>query len=839
MTKKNLQLFAIGHAHMDPVWQWNKAEGYQEVFATFRSALDRLTEFPQVYFLASSAQFYEWVAESDPAMFAEIKQRVKEGRWIIVGGWWVEADVNCPHGEALVRQGLYAQHFFKKYFDQFITVAFSPDTFGHPWTLPQILTKQGFTCYMYMRPESHEKSTIPAPVFNWEGIDGTQIPAISIIKSYNAHENDIEERLNDYEQVFGEKLPLMDKAVVLYGVGNHGGGPTIRTIEKIEKLRETTFPNLIHKSLLEYTQFVTAQKDNIPVLKDDLLHHARGCYSACAAVKKWDRHTTNQLLTAEKLASLSSLCSLYQYPVEDFKKAWKFVLFNQFHDILAGSSIEEAYVQAGNEYGFVQTVAQETMFKSYRLMISQINTYSKEYPLSMPFVVFNPHACSLETYIEYESEILFPQETGIEFMSLRNAPCVIDRDSITLRDAEGNIVPYQILPTAAAKQENGKARIRILFNAKIPGFGYHVYRLDFQKNDLPEQNNGLFVTEKSLENNFVKIEFDEKTGAILSFIDKVNNKSALNELASLPVVLEDWDDTWGHRIISYDQELGNFSNAQFRILEQGPELCRLEVKSFWGNSFITQVFSLYQNSAELHCDFLVDWHEKYKVLKLSFPTGITDGTCTYSVPYGFKERNMTGEEEPGQSWVDVSTKTGAEQYGVAVINDSKCGYSVKQGDIRITILHSTAWSHHNPLQVTDADSCRFMEQGIHEFAYKIVPHIGDWRRAQIPVKAEVFLQPPVIQNASNQKARLEPKKSFIETDLQNISISVVKMAEDRYGFVLRCVELYGMDSEGYIKIIDINRTVNLKMSSCEIKTIFIPFENNLDIQELNLIEDQI
>ena len=174
----------IGHAHIDPVWLWPWHEGMAVVHSTFRSALDRMNETSDFAFVASSAQFYEWVAENDPAMIKEIGKRIDEGRWNIVGGWWVEPDVNIPCGESMARQGLYGQRTFQRLFGRKARVAFNPDSFGHAGTLPQILNLQGMKYYVFMRPAPHEK-TLPAELFWWESTDGSRVLTYRIPISYN------------------------------------------------------------------------------------------------------------------------------------------------------------------------------------------------------------------------------------------------------------------------------------------------------------------------------------------------------------------------------------------------------------------------------------------------------------------------------------------------------------------------------------------------------------------------------------------------------------------------------------------------------------------------------
>ncbi len=837
-SKKDYSIHAIGHAHIDPVWQWNVQEGYQEVFATFRSALDRMKEFPDVCFVASSAQFYEWVAEAEPDMFEEIVTRVQEGRWVPVGGWWVECDINCATGESLVRQGLYAQKFFEKHLGRKARIGFSPDTFGHAWTVPQIIKKQGMDAYFYMRPELHENDSLPGPLFQWQGPDNSKVLAIVIVSAYNASQHDIEDRIDEYITYFSRKLPQIKDIALFYGVGNHGGGPTIATIRKIEEMQCTDTPGLLFASPEKYVDKIMVHKDKLPVFDQGIQYHARGCYSAHAGIKMWNRLSCAALISAEKVASLAHIIGHCKYPMNAFQTAWKKMLFNQFHDILAGTSIEEAYQDAHNDFGYVMTVANDITMKTMRALISEIDTTCHENPLAIPFIVFNPCSWQVKQYIEFEADILDWSTAEAERTMLRNsAGEPFPKNQIVLRDADGKVVPYQMLGTAAVKQENVPFRFRFLFEANVPAVGYQVYSFDFSKKENPPQLTGLTASVDSLENGMVRIQFDKKSGAITSYFDKRLNRELLSTPAAIPVALDDWDDTWGHKIQAYDRELGRFGYASLKLIETGPERARIEIRTRWGESFIVQTFSLYRNSAHLECSITIDWHEKYRVLKLSFPTVLNNGRCTYSIPYGFIERPMNGDEEPGQEWVDVSSMNELNQFGFAVINDSKCGYSVKDGDIRITVFHSTAWSHHNPEVVTEEDHCRYMEQGIHEFKYKLVPHAGDWRQANIPRLGEEFLSLPMLFHTSVHHGELPQQKSMITTDLENVSITAIKKAEDADGLILRCVELYGIEGNGTIEIAPLQRRIPVELNPCEIKTLFVPFDSQQDYREVNLIEE--
>ena len=221
----------IGHGHIDPVWLWRWTEGVSVVHSTFRSALDRMKENPDMVFTCSSAQFYKWVSENDPEMLREIRARIKEGRWEVVGGWWVEPDANMPSGEAMVRQGLYGQLTLEKLVGKRATVGFHADSFGHAGTIPQILNKQGMNSYVFMRPGPHEKN-LPADLFWWESEDGSKVLAYRIQDSYNDSAQ-VRDRINSILK----KAPNQPTRsfMAFYGVGDHGGGPTKANLKSIDE----------------------------------------------------------------------------------------------------------------------------------------------------------------------------------------------------------------------------------------------------------------------------------------------------------------------------------------------------------------------------------------------------------------------------------------------------------------------------------------------------------------------------------------------------------------------------------------------------------------------------
>jgi len=246
---------------------------------------------------------------------------------------------------------------------------------------------------------------------------------------------------------------------------------------------------------------------------------------------------------------------------------------------------------------------------------------------------------------------------------------------------------------------------------------------------------------------------------------------------------------------------------------------------------------LYKDRPELYCRFLVDWQEYYKVLKLAFPSVLKNGTLTYSIPYGFIKRPMNGMEEPGRTWVDISGSDDRGNFGIALLNDSKCGYSVKDGEIRLTIFHSAAWSKHDPETLTESEGYRLMDTGTHEFSYALFPHQGDWRDAGIAREAEAFGMPPVVILTDRHRGEMEEQREFLSTSASNVVATVLKMSENGGALALRLVELHGKPTQGTMTFPFYQSPINFELRPCKIKTFLFPLNRFRPPRVTNLLED--
>ena len=785
------KLHMIGNAHLDPVWMWRWQEGFQEAKATFRSALDRMSESEDFIFTQSSAAYYEWVERSDPAMFEEIRRRVQEGRWQPVGGWWVEPDCNIPSGESMVRQGLYGQRYFNEKFGVTTKVGYNVDSFGHSNTIPQILKKSGINYYVFMRPMPGEKA-LPGTLFYWEADDGSKVLTFRILFEYLTWGKEVDIHVR---RCAAEVKPPMNSAMVFYGVGNHGGGPTRENIDSIRQLNAGQEEmNLIFSHPQRFFEEITGEDMKFPDMQGDLQHHASGCYAAHSGIKAWNRRTENGLMAAEKFSSAALAVAGQPYP--DFGSAWKNLLFNQFHDILAGASIEKAYEDVQIQLYESRSIAERALNYASQALSWRIGIPQEDNML--PLVIFNPNAWETRSCVEAELT-----ESAVK------DGCLLDE--------EGNRHPLQ--PTQPEASSNGRSRF--CFMADLPAFGYKVYRLVAgigEKAEGPLANGDIYEA----ENDWYRLVLDRETGYIGSLYDKQNEVDVFTGSAAVPVVMRDESDTWSHDVLRFEDRIGAFTANKVYCAEQGPVRTVLRVESVWGNSRMIQDFILHHNKKQIDVRVTVDWHEKHQLLKLLFPINVNFPQGTYDSPYGCIMREGNGEEEPMQNWVDVSglVPGSGKGYmaGAAILNDCKYSASITKNEMGITLLRSPIYANHLPYLPKDGVSYRYMDQGEQRFRYSILPHVGSWTDHVIPKAAWEINQPPVVVVESYHEGSLPQQMSFASVDCDHVLLTVVKRSEDGKGYVFRAYECCKMEAEATILIPFMNTRIKAHFKPGEIKT---------------------
>lgn len=799
----------VGHGHIDPTWLWRWTEGYEEVRATFRSALDRMNETPEFKFTASSACHYQWMKRTEPALFEEIKRRVAEGRWELAGGFFVEPDCNIPCGESFVRHGLYSQRFFEREFGARAKVGFNPDSFGHAGTLPQILKKLGMDYYVYMRPFPKVEMDYPdGTTFWWEANDGSRVLACALLDNYTTVDN-IEQRTE--ELIRSPYLNAGQNQVLgFYGVGNHGGGPTRRNIAEIQGLQQRgDVPKLLFSSLLEYFQaFVESESGKkIPAIKKDLQHHARGCYSAHAEVKRLNRQVEHTLMTAERFATAAWLLHAQPYPHDQLEKMWSDLLYNQFHDILAGTSIESAYEDTRDQLGAARHRADVIINQSIQGIARDIDTTAE----GNTIVVVNP--------------LPWPVKQPVSV-----SPIIERTLGDTLHIVDDAELP---VPSQRVRGERVGGR-RYAFNADIPAMGYRLYHArSGQQPARPRQT--LKAGRDFLENDWWRLEIDPHGGHLCRLFDKHRHIEVLSK-GNLLACLNDMSDTWSHEIQEYRVEAGRFGAAELTLAENGEVLASVRVSSRFGASTALQEFTLYRESEIIDCRLRVNWQEQYRMLKLGFETNITGGSATYDTAYGCQVRDTRGQEEPGQQWFDLTGVIDGLPYGLAVLNDGQYGFDVLDGVMRISLLRSPAYAHHDPARFDASAGYPIMDQGWHGFHFRLVPHAGPWEDARVVKQAWELNVPPHAHPESAHPGPLPTQTSLFGTEADNILISVVKRSEEGEDLVVRGYETAGRLADTTLHIPLLEKSFPLHFAPHEIKTVRIDPQTWIP-REVNLLEE--
>ena len=646
----------IGNAHIDMAWLWPWSETVDVCQMTFERALENMEQYPDFLYAQSQAQAYAWMEERYPELFERIRKRAEEGRWIIVGGTWVEPDNNIPSGESQVRQILYGKRYFKEKFGVDVNIGWIPDSFGYAWTLPQIYRKSGFKYFVTQKLTWNDTNEFPHKVFWWQSPDGSRLFSyFPYTYSHDLGSQRLAEQFLDYHERTGLKDQL-----VLYGTGDHGGGPSEQMIDRVQTLNAIgTFPTVRQANPQVVLDKLENETDALPVWNDELyLEYHRGCYTTQAKIKKRNRRCEALLETAEKFATFSQTA----YPKSELEEAWKKTLFNQFHDILPGSCIKEVVVDAHRDYDWIEETLHDIIDSTLKEICSRIDTRGK----GTPVVVFNP--------------LSWPRDDMVKGM----IPEGMD-DTFSVFDGRGNRVLTQI-------HEN-----TFVFIAEdIPSIGYRTYWL--KPENKGEESSQLSLGRDFVENQYYRIEINPETGNWSRLLDKRNGREVIEQGREGNVLqaLEDLPEAWDAWNIGYTGKSWNIEDVErIAIIEGGPVRARLRITRRFGSSRFIQDLLLYDGIPRIDVYNQVDWHESHILLKAVFPVDVKSDHVTCEIPYGTITRSTTPLtpqdsakfEVSAHKWIDLSDGS----YGVGLLNDCKYGHDVQGNVMRITLLRSPKW----------------------------------------------------------------------------------------------------------------------------------------------------
>ncbi|MBU0608519.1 MAG: alpha-mannosidase, partial [Armatimonadetes bacterium] len=392
------RLHLICNAHLDPVWLWEWEEGAAEAISTFRVAADLCESFKGFIFNHNEVILYEWVEEYEPALFKRIQKLVRQGKWHIMGGWFLQPDCNMPSGESFVRQALYGRRYFAEKFGVRPTTALNFDPFGHSVGLPQILAKSGYDSYLFCRPGQGD-CPLPADRFEWVGCDGSSVRAVRMVH-YNSPLGKAREKVESMAQAMTEGAPNMP---IPWGVGDHGGGPSRGDVADLQALiKERPDLKIVHSTPEAYFADLAASGAKLPRHQGDLNPWAVGCYTSQVRIKQLHRRLENDLYALEKMATAAWQAKLMDYPAEEMRPALRDLLVSEFHDILPGSSQQEVEEMSLRVLSHgIEIVSRLKARAFFALAAGQPQAKAGE----IPVMVYNPHPFPVRTTVECEFQL--------------------------------------------------------------------------------------------------------------------------------------------------------------------------------------------------------------------------------------------------------------------------------------------------------------------------------------------------------------------------------------------------------------------------------------------------
>lgn len=793
----NSVIYLIGNAHLDICWLWDYEEGFQEIRATFRSAIDRIKEYEEHVFSSASSAHYEMVLNSDPVLFQEIKKAVKSGRWHIVGGWYLQPDCNAPSGESFVRQGLYAQHFFQEHFGVMATSGYNVDSFGHNANLPQILSKQNMDSYVFMRPSPEECRENKEYLFNWKGIDGTSVIASRVPISYTAVDEwgpSLIKKLHEIIKLSHNlKIPMM----CFYGIGNHGGGPTKENLEALQhEISSNETEALInHGSTRDFFDYIAVNNIKIPEYQGELQHHAIGCYSLMANIKYLNNLCENKLLMVEKLNSAFGDITGIEYDLERFEGNWKKVLFNQFHDILGGCCAPSVYAGVRYRYGHVLNDLRELE----NLIIQRIGSGLDTSDGSMRLLVVNSHPWAVTETV--------------------NLDCLVEK----IIDDEGNELPFQFVRSVP---KSGFYAYKTRVTLTVPALGYATWKLIGVHALMDSETFAVLgqvkVPDSIIGNESLSIFLDSEKREIGEI--RKDGKVILKGIK--PVVIEDPSDAWSHGLVSYDGMRTYLQITDVKVFSIGPVCDEYELTYTYGSSILKLRLNVDfgRNTFEMKCD--VFWAEKHKMLKLVFET--EESSEFYSeIPYGWISRNSDKAEYPCQRWISKILSDGSY---VGIVNDGIYSCSSTSSTLEYGLLRSPGAAHHMPALLSDSSFHLYSDQGSFNCSFLICTGKDN---SCFTKDAMQFNQRPITLVESIHKGVLPLKNSILDLDIDGVVVTTCKKAESGKGWIIRAVETRGEHHSEKILLGD--NAVSVEFKPFEIKSLLIS-DDYCMIGEMDLLE---
>ncbi len=842
---KNYRIHCVGHGHIDMNWMWSWAETVAATHDTFASVLSLMEQYPELTFSQSQASVYALMERYYPDLFTQIQQRVKEGRWEVTAVHWVEGDKNLASAESLCRHLLYTRLYFQEKFGlspEDVPVDWEPDTFGHANTIPGILA-QGAAKYYYSCRQGGGFDHVRIgdrrpPLFYWQSPDGSRVLVNRESTWYNSYVN-IGDNIALPMVNFVKETQLHDW-LNIYGLGNHGGGPTRKEIDYLLSLREfPIYPQIVFGTATRYFQTVEQaladQGLTLPIIDHELNFEFTGCYTSQSLIKRANRFGENYLVEAETLAAISARLGGQTYPTELLREGWLGVLFNQFHDILPGSGVRETREHAQGLFQEVGAITGAIKRTAGKTLSGRIDTLSllpdtfdgreerklaEQGAANTPFVAGAGIGAMQSGYSQSNGG-------GRRFLPfVVYNPCAWTRsERVTVALYDTDFSPAKIV----ALDENGVAhptmflgkgsdwghdKLNVAFDARdVPALGYRTYLLCEGAAQQPEALVSASANDW-IETPYFKMRLDRYQCGITELIDKRTGAKfnggyfplgGWQYIVEQPRGMTSWaiggeDDgqplkAIGFAIHGVPRNQGTATPLEGDAIGYRAEW-HLEVP---GTQSTVRV-QLMIHALEPRLDFTadIDWREigdaKRGIpglcVNIDLPMDIEQSR--YETPFGSVERTLfKNEEVPTLRYAHVGGQTAYQSgiyAGATLLQDSKYGHCVDYARLRMRIVRSSFDPDHAPEVAKSTVRYAVVLHDTPPTPADLTRHGAGWNHPLIPIPANL------------QSGDAPAQDSFVRVLTPNVVLSALKQAEDGNGLIVRVVELNGEDTEAIVEL---------------------------------------
>jgi len=740
-----LTAFSVGHAHLDLAWLWPLRETKRKGGRTFANALRLLERYPDYIFGASQAQLYLWMKELYPALYAQVKKRVAEGRWEVQGASWVEFDTNLISAESVIRQFMYGKRFFREEFGVEPDVLWLPDCFGFSGNLPQLMKGCGVEQFMTQKLSWNESNAFPHNLFLWEGIDGSRVLAQQLpTHDYNFSNNPsaflkTEERFAQSE--------ICDAFLNLYGIGDGGGGPTEAHLEYGLRQRDLEgVPKFRFARSSDYFEHLKAlDRSLLPVMPGELyLEYHRGTYTTQARMKRDNARAERLLRAAEYLAAL---IGGEEYPRE-LRPVWQDTLLLQFHDIIPGSSIGMVYDDARAICAGNRQILEDFLNQRAAGLAA-----SGEASPGQGWLLLNPSPASKTEWLPFPA----PAEGLL--------PC--GEDGVPL--------------TCCATPEG------TLVKASLPAWGVGSIAFKAGVGEIPKP---VPLAGHCLENEFLRVTVTPQ-GSVSEVWDKESGTPLLASESNRLLLWEDEPNNWGAWDINHFYRTTTPTPAEGISLEAAQsytlpgEFARLVQTLRVGSSILRQTLELRRGERLLRVSHHINWQEKHKMLRAHWYPDVRSSQASFGIQSGMLERSA----KPRNAWEEARFEVPFQKFfdlsqadrGCAIFCADKFGCHVRDNEMDLNLLRSPA----------DVDP--LADLGEHEYFYAVYFHGGDYAGSRLWQAAEAFcadllcLEVPALANPLPHS----PVRLLSDA----VTLDWIKPAESGGGLVVRLHECAGGSAE--------------------------------------------